>query len=247
MNDDLARVHHWCLENSLTINAKKTKVLGLTLNRNFRIKDHCNIILSNQNLEVVDSYKYLGVTLDTHLTYKPHIKNTINKVTHKLSLLTKIRKYVDVHTSLIIYKTMILPHFDYGDVIYAAGSQENLNELQKLQNKCLRICTKAPLDINIDRLHSLSKLSKLEKRRNTHLLNLMYSRKNDEAYIDNRPIPTRQHTSITFKIPFSDKTTVQKSVLIRGANAWNILPDNIRDLPSKDEFKKYTRSLLINI
>ena len=60
------------------------------------------------------------------MSYKPHIKNEINKVTYKLPLLTKIRKYIDTQTSLLMYATMILPHFDYGDVKYAAGTQEKL-------------------------------------------------------------------------------------------------------------------------
>ena len=140
----------------------------------------------------------------------PIAKN--HQVTHKLSILTKIRKYIDVHTSLILYKSMILPHFDYGDIIYAASSQENLNELQILQNKCLRLCTKSAFDININQLHNLSKTSLLSDRRNTHLLNLMYNRKDNEDYLANRRLPTRQHTSITFKVPFTDKTTVQKSI-----------------------------------
>ena len=138
MNDDLRLVNLWCSDNSLTVNTKKMKVMGFSLNRKYTFKNDCKVFLSNHKLEVVDTYKYLGVVLDTHMTYQPHIKNVINKVTYKLSLLTKLRKYVDSHTSLIIYKTMILPHFDYGDVVYAAGTQDNLNELQKLQNKCLK-------------------------------------------------------------------------------------------------------------
>ena len=109
--------------------------MGHSLNRNISFKDECHCQLLDQTLEVVDSYKYIGITLDTHLTYKPHIKSIISKVTHKLSVLTKIRKYIDITTSLTLYKSMILPHFDYGDMIYAATSNENLNDLQTLQKE----------------------------------------------------------------------------------------------------------------
>ena len=45
---------------------------------------------------------------------------------------------------------MILPHFDYGDVIYSSSSSTDpLNELQVLQNKCLRACTNLLLDTEI--------------------------------------------------------------------------------------------------
>ena len=97
----------------------KTKIMGYSLNRNIIFKVECCCQLLGQTLEVVDNYKYLGITLDSHLTYKAHIKNVISKVTHKLSVLTKLRKYLDTRTSLILYKSMILPHFDYGDIVFA--------------------------------------------------------------------------------------------------------------------------------
>ena len=42
--------------------------------------------------------------------------------------------------ALKIYKSMILLYFDYGDVIYTKASAEGLEKLQRLQNKCLKIC-----------------------------------------------------------------------------------------------------------
>ena len=244
MEQDLQLVQQWCSDNSLTINSKKTKVMGFSLNKNILFKNIGPFKLLNQSLEVVDNYKYLGIILDTQLTYKPHIKNIVAKGTHKLIVLSKIRKYLYVRTSLTIFKSMILPHFDYGDIVYAASSNENLNDLQTLQNKCLRLCTRSPLDMNIVNLHTISKVNMLNDRRNTHLLNLMYQRKDNADYIDNRALPTRQHRSITFKVLFTDKTTVQKSVLIRGANLWNSLPNDTKQIPSEKEFKKYTKSLL---
>ena len=246
MNDDLYSVQKWCSDNSLTINSKKTKFMEYSLNRNHSFKDECHCYLLGQPLEVVDKYKYLGIILDTHLTYKPHIKSVISKVTNKLSVLTKIRKYIDVHTSLVLFKSMILSHFDYGDFIYAAASNDILNDIQILQNKCLRLCTSSLYDINTNYLHTISNSNKLSEKRDTYLLNLMYNRKSNVEYLDIRELPTRQHRSTTFKVLFTDKTTVQKSILIRGANAWNVLPIEAKELPSEKEFKRYTKSLLHN-
>ena len=33
----------------------------------------------------------------------------------------------------VIYKTMILPYFDYGDLVYDADSRSELQKLQRLQ------------------------------------------------------------------------------------------------------------------
>ena len=69
----------------------------------------------------------------------------------------------------------------------------------------------------------------------------MYQRKESIEYLDLRNLPTRQHDSIKFHVPFTDKTTVMKSVQIRGTNAWNQLPNQIKELPSKSEFMNYTK------
>ena len=77
MNSDLQLIQQWCCDNSLTTNTKKTKVMGYSLNRNIHFKNEYNCKLLGQTLEVVDKYKYLGIILDIHLTYKPHVKSVI--------------------------------------------------------------------------------------------------------------------------------------------------------------------------
>ncbi len=39
-----------------------------------------------------------------------------------------------------LYKTMVIPHFYYGDILYDAMSKHDANRLEVLQNRCLRIC-----------------------------------------------------------------------------------------------------------
>ena len=61
-------------------------------------------------------------------------------MSHKLYLLSRIRRYINKYTPISIYKTIVGPIMDYGDRIYAGSSVENLDRLQRLQNKALRIC-----------------------------------------------------------------------------------------------------------
>ena len=43
-------------------------------------------------------------------------------------------------SSLAIFKTMILPYLDYGDILFSTANRQKLDKLQRLQNKCLKIC-----------------------------------------------------------------------------------------------------------
>ena len=84
--------------------------------------------LSNQILERVCSYKYLGLILDEHLTYDKHIKEMNKLVSHKLYLLSKVRKYIITYACINIFKTMVLSLIEYCDILYAGSSQKNLLE-----------------------------------------------------------------------------------------------------------------------
>ena len=69
---------------------------------------------------------------------------------------------------------MILPFFDYADVIYDKARQADLDKLQRAQNKCLKACMLVNIKTGTDFIHSHTKVPKLCNRRKVHLRNLMY-------------------------------------------------------------------------
>ena len=130
----------WCHENKLSLNASKTKQMVFGTRSMVKKAKNIRLMVEGVALQVVPSYKYLGVTLDSTLSFNIHVKNVTTMVSYKAILLGKIRKYLQEDVALRIYKSMILPYFDYGDVIYGKSNQDSLDKLQRLQNKCLRIC-----------------------------------------------------------------------------------------------------------
>ncbi len=42
-------------------------------------------------------------------------------------------------TLLQLYNAILVPHFDYGDIVYESCTQNNLDRLQKMQNQAVRI------------------------------------------------------------------------------------------------------------
>ena len=67
---------------------------------------------------------------------------TINKVSHKLYILSKIRQFLTVKSAALIYKTIILPYFDYSEIIYMFSSNPELIKLERLHEQCINICTR---------------------------------------------------------------------------------------------------------
>ena len=88
-------------------------------------------MLHNETLAVVDSYKYLGLTLDSSVFFEQHLKNMIRTIGHKLYLLTKLRRFVTQVAAERVYKTMIQPYFDHADFFYEACTNHKLEKLKK--------------------------------------------------------------------------------------------------------------------
>ena len=130
----------WCAANALTINAKKTKIMAFGSRSKVKKCDRAKITLNGVKLKLVPSYKYLGMVLDSTLNYTNHISATIRTVQHKLAILGKVKRYLHNDVALKIYKTMLLPYLDYADVIFSKAKSTELDKLQRLQNRSLRLC-----------------------------------------------------------------------------------------------------------
>ena len=52
--------------------------------------------IENTELQLVDHYKYLGVTLDKNLNYKLHIDNLLKTLKYKIYILAKLRPYLRI-------------------------------------------------------------------------------------------------------------------------------------------------------
>ena len=144
--------------------------------------------LKNNALDQVQNYDYLGFTLDNTSSWNGHIKNVIRNLSHKIYIFAKIRQLLTTSASLILYKSMILPYFDYADIIYGSANKEKLEKLQRLQNKALKTALLVERRTNTNEIHNRAKLNKLSDRRMAHLWTYMFSRKFNNNYLDVRTI-----------------------------------------------------------
>ena len=64
----------WCIQNRLTINAKKQNKPKSGANNNV-----VNVNLNGASLDVVHSYNYLGVIIDDHLTFSGFLKSIMTR------------------------------------------------------------------------------------------------------------------------------------------------------------------------
>ena len=105
---------------------------------------------------------------------------------------------------------MVLPYFDYGDLIYAAANMCLLDKLQRLQNKALRIIGYYNPLMSINQLHLNNKLPYLVDRRQAHMLNCMYKRSPQPKFIKKTNLLTRAYDK-KILVVYQPKTEKAKS------------------------------------
>ena len=116
------------------LNVNKTKFVVFSTRPKLNNFDDLSLYIDGVAIERFSCMKYLGLSLDEVLSFNEHVDNLHSKISGCIGLLYRTRKFLDRKTSLTLFKSLILPHFDYGDTVNCATSQLNLDRLQKLQN-----------------------------------------------------------------------------------------------------------------
>ena len=101
-----------------------------------------NLIYNTSNISVCESSKYLGVTIDHRLNFKPHILSLETRVSRSVGILSKLRSTFPF-TLLFLYHALVQPHLAYGLPLWGSTFKTYHTKLQILQNKALRIITKS--------------------------------------------------------------------------------------------------------
>ena len=140
---------------------------------------------------------------------------------------------------------MIIPYLDYGDVIYGTASQDGLDKLQRLQNRCLKICKRVNVRFNTNDLHAVTETPLLKDRRRAHLNNFMYDRLSRHELRDDREIRTRAHDAPLFKAKVPKLEAYKRSVNYSGAVQWNGLSAEMHNMGNKTIFKAKQKSVML--
>jgi hypothetical protein len=103
--------------------------------------------LLGEPIHWVYTARYLGVILDTRVTWSPHIVQVRKKAAQKLGLLSSLlhrRSVLSIRNGVVLYKHLIRPMMDYACPIWRSAACSHLRKLQVIQSKCFGIATGAP-------------------------------------------------------------------------------------------------------
>ena len=136
LNKELRKLYTWLLVNRLSLNIDKTNYI-LFHPYNKPIKRQITLKSNKKAIIEKNSIKYLGVMIDSTLTWHSQVDNISKKNSRAIGLLYKIRPFVDKRVMKTLYYALIYPHLIYAIEVWGSADQSIINRIFVLQKGLL--------------------------------------------------------------------------------------------------------------
>ena len=103
------------------------------------ITKHLNFRISGQKINPINQTKYLGIYLDKHLSWNSHLNQLKTKLSRGCGLLAKLHYYVNITTLRSVYFAIFDAQLRYGLQIWSQQKTGTIKQIEKLQDKAVRI------------------------------------------------------------------------------------------------------------
>ena len=110
------KISEWTDKWLVTMNPVKSRNVVCSLKRNKQ--DHPPLLLDTKVVKDVECHTHLGLTLQSNMSGRNHIVKMYKKASKRLNMLKYVKYRVDRSTLTYLYKRLIRPLMEYGDVIW---------------------------------------------------------------------------------------------------------------------------------
>lgn len=169
----LSHLERWSRRSGFRFSAEKTVAMHICRVRGCPKLSH-DLTLYGTVIPPVEVFKYLGMTIDNSLTWRPHInllKQRCRRCLDVLKFISHSRYGADRKSLLRLYIGLVKPKLDYGCEAYGSSCASLLASLEPVQNCALRIATGAFRSSPILSLYAETGIKPLETYRHIKMLN----------------------------------------------------------------------------
>ncbi|KAL0860053.1 hypothetical protein ABMA27_010368 [Loxostege sticticalis] len=244
MQKDLDNTIRWAHDNGIIINVSKTKCMLISSpyshqkQVNIVIKGHTYDCLHSsgasgmdscrcEQIEQVESYKYLGLTIDNKFSWNLHIDQVCKKLRSVLGKMYYLKYMTSRGILYMLYHALADSTIGYGLGSYGLTFPVHLNKIKALQIRLLKIlaCNKIKNECNkeYEKLFKICKIVPIDKKIKMTLVVEQFMKsehKKEREY----GYPTRQSRKRKYVVPKS------KNYFGRRTRGW-IVPTLHNELP----------------
>ena len=246
IESDLSNLHQYFTVNNQYINLSKTKGMIFSRHRNIDL----DIMLNNTEIEFVNEFKYLGLTIDRKLTFKTHISNIVKKVNQGNGKVFYLKRFLPLSKLKNIYFSIIHPHINLHILIWGGANKSHIQPLNVAVNKVIR-------NMFWGNDNTITKYRKLQ----ILPVNEIYKLKMGELFF--KTIKLNEHQLLTniiaeisfehghntrniknFRLPLIATDMNKRFFLTNAIKFWRNIPENIKNCETLPSFKKNLKNYL---
>jgi len=251
VNYEINKISKWMKANQLSLNSNKTKAMVFHMQQK---RVHIpELFIDGNSIEFVSSFNFLGICLDSSLSWKPHVNMISTKIAKVNGILSKLKHFVPTSVLLNIYNSLLLPHLNYGILLWHKSS----TRLFTLQKKAIRAITCSKFNAHTSNLFRELNLLKLDDLHRLKLLKFIYKLENSllpnyfsaNIFVKNRLIYARLSRQMDdYFIPYVKHEFAKSSIRYKVPLFFNSIDEPVKSkiyTHSIDGFRVYVKNRII--
>ena len=252
LQNDLDHLYHWANRNNMEFNDVKFELLRY--GKNNSLKEDSKYFSNNgEPIKEKSNVKDLGVTMSNSANFSIHINNVISKTNQLSAWILRTFKSRNQEIMLTLWKSLVIPHFDYCSQLYSPSRVSEIQQLEMVQRSFLRKI-KGTKSLNYWEQLKKLKVSSLERRRERY--QIIYIWKMLEGIVPNFEDSSKvlalenERRGRTCYTRVLRRSSVQlqrcSSLSVHGLKLFNCMPKKIRNMKncSVEKFKSILDSFL---
>ena len=185
INAELSRVYDWLCVNKLSLNVSKTRCMLFKHPKIPSVHQTYNLEINNEKIKCVKEFNFLGLILDEHLSWKPHVKKVRSKVCQTIGVIKRVRNILPLAGLKALYNSLVLPHLNNGLKLWGQDLQTETHAKQHaafiIQKRAIRVITRNKFFAHTSPLFKENNLLKIADIYKIQCLKLHYKIEHDQV------------------------------------------------------------------
>ena len=142
INKELCKVRKWSESNRLALNIDKTNFVSLLFHSAaHKLMEHIVLKIGKKKIKHENHVRFLGVLLDSNLSWKTHLNELSKKLLKTVGLFYKIRHYAALDTLVLLYHGLFAPFISYGVSVWGLTYPSMIEPVFVIQKKIMKVIT----------------------------------------------------------------------------------------------------------
>ena len=140
LNKELRKLYLWLNVNRLSLNIGKTNFI-IFHPYNKPVKSCVTILIDKKAISEKNYLKYLGVIVDSTLSWNHQISSVTKKISRAIGIMYKLRDLVPLSVLMSIYYSLIYSHIVYAIEVWGSAFKTEMDKILILQKRAVRLMT----------------------------------------------------------------------------------------------------------